>query len=55
MRFIKDHYDNKNDQLLFYPKISQRKAVQKGRYWKDVEVLFDEDHIEEEERILQPN
>ena len=37
IKFINQHYDKNNDQLLFYPKLNKRLATQNGRYWKDAD------------------
>lgn len=37
MKYLNEHYDFKNKQVLFYPKINKRQAIQKGRYWKDMD------------------
>ena len=50
MSFIKEHYDAKNDQLLFYPKLRKSKATQPKKQWKDAD-----EHIEEEGSISVPN
>jgi hypothetical protein len=50
MTFIRDHYDSKANQLLFYPKLSKKKATQPNRFWKD-----EDEKIEMEATIQKPN
>lgn len=50
MSFIKEHYDTKNDQLLFYPKLKKKKTTQPSKHWKDAD-----EQIEQEDSIPVPN
>ena len=52
MKFLEEKYDQKNKQLMFYPKINKRLATQKNRHWKDLDGF---DNVSEEQAIKMPN